>query len=172
RRRIELAVPHGFVTDRDYALKGSWRETPETIAVRWNGLAGRHARIVAKRPQIATKKPHAQMGTLGGGNHFIEVCLDAHGAVWVMLHSGSRGAGNRIGQVYIELAREDMRRHFINLADRDLAYLVEGTEHFDDYVEAMSWAQDYAAENRRAMMEAVLAVMRTLLPAFGTKDMA
>ena len=74
-----------------------------------------------------------------------------------MLHSGSRGVGNRIGQHFIEMAREDMRRHFINLPDQDLAYLVEGTQHFDDYVEAMQWAQDYAAENRQAMMDAVLA---------------
>ena len=172
RRRIELAVPHGFVTDRDYALKGSWRETPEAVAARWGCLAGRYARIVEKRPQVSTKQPHKQLGTLGGGNHFIELCLDTAGGVWVMLHSGSRGAGNRIGQVYIELAREDMRRHFINLPDRDLAYLVEGTGHFEDYAEAMHWAQDYAAENRRAMMESVLAVMRELLPRFTTRDVA
>lgn len=172
RRRIELAVPHGFVTDRDHALKGSWRETPAAITARWTGLAGRYARIVTRRPQISTRAPHRQLGTLGGGNHFIELCLDTTGGVWVMLHSGSRGAGNRIGQVYIELAREDMRRHMINLPDRDLAYLVEGTEHFDAYVEAMSWAQDYAAENRRAMMDSVLAVMRELLPRFAIREVA
>ncbi|HXC58164.1 MAG TPA: RtcB family protein [Steroidobacteraceae bacterium] len=172
RRRIELAVPHGMVTDRDFALKGSWRVTPETVVDRWAALSERHARIVAKRPEIATKRPHTQLGTLGGGNHFVELCLDTQGALWVMLHSGSRGVGNRIGQVYIELAREDMRRHFINLPDRDLAYLVEGTQHFDDYVEAMSWAQDYAAENRRAMMESVLAVMRAMLPSFATGQVA
>lgn len=172
RRRIEQAVPHGFVTDRDFAFKGSWRDTPKAVTARWASLAQRHARIVAKRPAISTKSPQAQLGTLGGGNHFIELCLDTTGAVWVMLHSGSRGAGNRIGQVYIELAREDMRRHSINLPDRDLAYLVEGTEHFDDYVEAMSWAQDYAAENRRAMMDSVLAAMRGLLPRFTTRDVA
>ncbi len=172
RRRIELAVPHGIVSDRDVAFKGSWRETPVQVATRWGGLAARHARIVAKRPAAATKKPQSQLGTLGGGNHFIELCLDEAGGVWVMLHSGSRGAGNRIGQVYIELAREDMRRHAINLPDRDLAYLVEGTRHFDDYIEAMSWAQDYAAENRRVMMESVLAAMRDLLPPFTTRDRA
>src|SRR5690606_36550944 len=138
----------------------------------WDGMAPRQARIVAKRPPFSTKKPQAQLGTLGGGNHFIELCLDTAGGVWVMLHSGSRGAGNRIGQVYIELAREEMRRHCINLPDRDLAYLVEGTAHFDDYVEAMSWAQDYAAENRRAMMDSVLAVMRELLPRFATRGVA
>jgi tRNA-splicing ligase RtcB len=92
--------------------------------------------------------------------------LDTEQTVWVMLHSGSRGIGNLIGQTFIELARSDMKKHFINLPDRDLAYLVEGTEHFDDYVEAMHWAQDYAAENRRAMMDAVLRVLREQLRPF------
>jgi len=107
-----------------------------------------------------------QMGTLGGGNHFIEVCLDESGQVWVMLHSGSRGIGNAIGHYFIDLARKDMERHFINLPDRDLAYFPEGTEHFDDYVEAVSWAQSYARENRDQMMALVLAALRRHLPAF------
>ena len=89
-----------------------------------------------------------------------------------MLHSGSRGIGNMIGQLFIELARKDMKKHFINLPDRDLAYLVEGTDHFDDYVEAMTWAQDYAAENRRAMMDAVLRVMREELRPFQMGEVA
>jgi tRNA-splicing ligase RtcB len=166
RSRIERAVPHGVVSDRDYAWKGAWRDAPESITGRWRTLTEGLARIVAKRPAVATKHPDKQLGTLGGGNHFIEVCLDGDGTVWVMLHSGSRGIGNRIGQQFIELARDDMRRHFINLPDRDLAYLVEGTEHFDDYVEAMSWAQDYAAENRRVMMDNVLQALREQLPPF------
>lgn len=165
RRQIERAVPHGLVTDRDQARKGSWRDTPEPVVARWAALAERFDGIVAKRPALRSR-PQAQLGTLGGGNHFVEVCLDTAGAVWVMLHSGSRGVGNRIGQLFIELARQDMRRHVINLPDRDLAYLVEGTDHFDDYVEAMLWAQDYAAENRRAMMHSVLEVLRAELPPF------
>ena len=107
-----------------------------------------------------------QMGTLGGGNHFIEVCLDESGRVWVMLHSGSRGIGNAIGHYFIELARKDMERHFINLPDRDLAYFPEGTEHFDDYVEAVSWAQHYARANRDQMMSLVLAALARHMPAF------
>lgn len=107
-----------------------------------------------------------QMGTLGGGNHFIEVCLDEAGRVWVMLHSGSRGIGNAIGHYFIELARRDMERHFINLPDHDLAYFPEGTAHFDDYVEAVSWAQDYARANRDQMMGLVLAALARHLPAF------
>jgi tRNA-splicing ligase RtcB (3'-phosphate/5'-hydroxy nucleic acid ligase) len=107
-----------------------------------------------------------QMGTLGGGNHFIEVCLDESNGVWVMLHSGSRGIGNAIGTYFIELARRDMVKHVANLPDRDLAYFREGTEHFDEYVRAVEWAQRYAAANREAMMENVLAAMRRHLPPF------
>jgi tRNA-splicing ligase RtcB len=128
--------------------------------------------ITAKHPALAARNPQDQLGTLGGGNHFIEICLDADGAVWAMLHSGSRGIGNRIGQYFIGLARDDMRRHFINLPDRDLAYLVEGTSHFDDYVEAMEWAQDYAAENRRVMMDAVLRVLQENVRPFSLSAVA
>ncbi|MGQ0428977.1 MAG: RtcB family protein [Gammaproteobacteria bacterium] len=172
RSRIERAVPHGFETVRGWSQKGSWNNVPDSVTARWQNLAARLDRIRARRPKLGAKKPHEQLGTLGGGNHFVEICLDSGQAVWVMLHSGSRGIGNQIGQVFIELARDDMRRLFINLPDRDLAYFVEGTEHFDEYVEAMSWAQDYAAENRRAMMENILAVMREILPSFTTGPMA
>ena len=109
-----------------------------------------------------------QMGTLGGGNHFIEVCLDESGQVWVMLHSGSRGIGNAIGHYFIELARRDMERWFIQLPDRDLAYFPEGSEHFDGYVAAVSWAQSYARENRDQMMTLVLAALARHLPAFAS----
>ena len=172
RARIERAVPHGFVSAKGRANKGSWAVTPASVPTRWVALADRHDVIVAKQPRLSTKEPHKQLGTLGGGNHFIEVCLDGEQTVWVMLHSGSRGIGNMIGQLFIELARKDMKKHFINLPDRDLSYLVEGTDHFDDYVEAMSWAQDYAAENRRAMMDAVLRVMREELRPFQMGEVA
>ena len=112
----------------------------------------------------------AQMGTLGGGNHFIEVCLDESDRVWVMLHSGSRGVGNAIGSYFIELARRDMERHAASLPDRDLAYLTEGAQHFEDYVTAVDWAQRYAAANRQTMMDAVLEGMRRHLPPFEVTD--
>ena len=107
-----------------------------------------------------------QMGTLGGGNHFIEVCLDEDDWVWVMLHSGSRGIGNAIASYFIELARKDMERWMIQLPDRDLAYFPEGSEHFGDYVEAVHWAQEYAMQNRRSMLELVLAALTRHLPPF------
>lgn len=107
-----------------------------------------------------------QMGTLGGGNHFIEICLDEEQRVWVMLHSGSRGIGNALADYFIKLARKDMERWMINLPDRDLAYFPEGTEHFDDYVEAVMWAQKYAERNRQCMVELVLTSMHRHLPPF------
>jgi len=172
RLRIEQAVPHGFVTIRGSSRKGAWEVAPAPVVSRWQALSERLNRIVEQRPALGTKNPQDQLGTLGGGNHFIEVCLDVNQDVWVMLHSGSRGIGNRIGQQFIETARDDMRRHFINLPDRDLAYLVEGTQHFDEYVEAMSWAQEYAAENRRAMMDSVLQVLHEDLPPFSLGEVA
>jgi tRNA-splicing ligase RtcB (3'-phosphate/5'-hydroxy nucleic acid ligase) len=172
RSQIERAVPHGFVTIQGRSHKGAWSVPPNSVVTRWKALAGRLEAIQQKAPRLKAKDPQSQLGTLGGGNHFIEICLDTEQTVWVMLHSGSRGIGNLIGQTFIELAREDMKRHFVTLPDRDLAYLVEGTEHFDDYVEAMQWAQDYAAENRRAMMDAVLRVLREEIRSFQSGEVA
>ena len=128
-------------------------------------------RILSSHPQIAKrfKRTHnwvRQMGTLGGGNHFIEVCVDESNRVWVMLHSGSRGIGNAIGTYFIELARGDMERQNTALSDRDLAYLTEGAAHFDDYVAGVDWAQRYAAANREAMMDLVLDALSRYLPTF------
>ena len=113
-----------------------------------------------------------QLGTLGGGNHFIEVCLDESDRVWAMLHSGSRGIGNAIGSYFIELAKRDAERDHVSLPDRDLAYFPEGAQHFDDYVEAVGWAQDYARANREEMMDLVLEAMRRHLPSFSVTDEA
>ncbi len=107
-----------------------------------------------------------QMGTLGGGNHFIEICLDESNAVWVMLHSGSRGIGNALADYFIQIARKEMERWMIALPDRDLAYLPEGSEYFDDYIAAVHWAQEYAMANRQAMLDLVLAGVARHLPPF------
>lgn len=134
--------------------------------------------LVAKHPSIEKmgreleRRVYRQIGTLGGGNHFIEICLDENNDVWVMLHSGSRNPGNCIGRYFIELAKKDMERHFISLPDKDLAYLVEGSDHYDDYVQAVSWAQDFAFRNRQVMMELVLRALRSKLPAFSVTQEA
>ncbi len=172
RADIERAVPHGFVSMKGRARRGGWDVVPNAVGSRWRDLEDRYRKLVEKHPKISHKGPAHQLGSLGTGNHFIEVCLDENNAVWVMLHSGSRGPGNIIGQYFIELAKNDMQRHLANLPDVNLAYLTDGTEHFDDYVEALSWAQDYAWENRQAMMDAVLRVLRRHLPKFKIGDMA
>lgn len=114
-----------------------------------------------------------QLGTLGSGNHFIEICIDQNEDVWVMLHSGSRGIGNMIGTYYINKGKELMEQFHITLPDGDLAYLPQGTDLFDDYVAAVQWAQDYATENRKVMLQAVLDVLRREIPtSFGITEEA
>jgi tRNA-splicing ligase RtcB len=112
----------------------------------------------------ATEKAWNQVGTLGGGNHFVEICMDENDDVWVMLHSGSRGIGNMIGQYYIDKGKELMNQFHITLPDGDLAYLPQGTDLFDDYVAAVGWAQQFAMENRKWMLQAVIDVIRREVP--------
>ncbi len=168
RSAIEAAVPHGMGRSRGGRDPGSWGEPPVEVDAAWAGLAPRFARIAAQHASVAQANTRTQLGTLGSGNHFIELCLDEAEQLWVMLHSGSRGVGNRIGRHFIELAKRDMGRALGSLPDRDLAYLEEGSEHFDAYLEAVGWAQDFAAVNRRLMLRQVLAALRGLqgLPAF------
>jgi tRNA-splicing ligase RtcB len=158
RSSIEAAVPHGRTNNGAAGDRGAWGNLPEPNAIRWQILADEYEKIVAKHPGARARNTANHMGTLGTGNHFIELCLDEDGAVWVMLHSGSRGVGNKIGDYFITKAKEEMEKYHIldGLPDKDLAYLVEKTELFDDYMEALDWAQRFAAHNRNSMMDAVL----------------
>jgi tRNA-splicing ligase RtcB len=156
RSRIEAAVPHGRTNNGGKGDRGAWGETPANVRLHWARLAPRFELIAAKHHALDKSNKDVHLGTLGTGNHFIEVCLDESDGVWVMLHSGSRGVGGRIGSYFIELAKKDMGVHMANLPNKDLAYLREGTEHFDDYIEAVTWAQDFARANRNAMMWEVL----------------
>ncbi|WP_342249422.1 RtcB family protein [Sphingomonas sp. OTU376] len=160
RSAIERAVPHGRSMNRNKRDTGSWGDPPPAIVEAWATLAQRFDRIVEKYPKLKNTNHLVHLGTLGTGNHFIELCLDQDQRVWVMLHSGSRGVGNAIGTYFIELAKQDMRKWHINLPDENLAYFPEGTDHFDDYVEAVGWAQDFAALNRRMMMTNVIRALR------------
>jgi len=163
RSAIEKAVPHGRSNNRSGRDKGAWGDVPDTVDASWAALAGGFERITQKYPKLTRTNNRNHLGTLGTGNHFIEVCLDESQSVWFMLHSGSRGVGNAIGNTFIELAQADMRRHFINLPDRDLAYLVEGSQHYEDYVFAVEWAQQYARRNRELMMANVLDAARAVI---------
>jgi tRNA-splicing ligase RtcB len=162
RAAIEHAVPHGKTFGkRD---QGAWTHPPNNVNAAWAKLEEGFTSITEKYPHLAKTNNHVHLGTLGTGNHFIEICLDEDDAVWFMLHSGSRGVGNAIGSHFIELAKDDMRAHIANLPDRDLAYFEEGTQHFNDYVEAVEWAQEYARLNREVMMQNLVRAVRHVIP--------
>ncbi len=166
RSAIEAVVPVGFSSHNDDHSR------PSIVDEAYLKLDTRLTAIYQKHPKIQSDKKSndlLQMGTLGGGNHFVEVCLDKENFVWVMLHSGSRGVGNRIGTYFIEKAKEEMEKYFVDLPDPDLAYLPENTGLFDDYIEAMQWAQDYAMYNREVMMENTLKVIEKHIGKFESK---
>lgn len=161
REAIELAIPVGF---------SAYEETALTFEEDFS-LRAHIIDELMKKHNIHEPKQglHNQCGTLGGGNHFIELCLDEEQNVWIMLHSGSRGIGNAIGRKFIELARKEMEIHFINLPDKDLAYLPEGTEYFNDYWTALDWAQNYAAVNRKVMLRRIMSVLQKYFPSLDLK---
>jgi tRNA-splicing ligase RtcB len=160
RSAIEAMVPVGFAQHREPKMTGPERRREARL------LGKRLRAIVARHPAVEKMQRKfdetwlCQLGSLGGGNHFIELCLDEKGDVWVMLHSGSRNVGNTIGQTAIEMAREMAVARERHLPDRDLAWLDEGSAEFDEYVDGLSWAQDYAAHNRNLMLHAVLKALR------------
>jgi tRNA-splicing ligase RtcB len=166
RGAIESAVPVGF--GMHSASKGRGNAREKAAKALEPGLK----RIVEHTPQIRSMQKDfgetwvRQLGSLGGGNHFIEICLDEAQQVWVMLHSGSRGIGNVIGRHFIERARREMERTDTRLPDRDLAWLAEGSKSFEQYVDAVHWAQDYATANRREMMRAILKAIEPHVTAF------
>ncbi|ORJ50864.1 RNA-splicing ligase RtcB [Kluyvera intermedia] len=163
RSAIEQAVPHGRTSTPSGRDKGAWETPPQEVDNHWTMLAARFTRLTDNYPQLLKTNNYKHLGTLGTGNHFIEVCLDEQQRVWVMLHSGSRGVGNAIGTLFITLAQQDMQQHIANLPDKNLAYFKEGSKHYDDYMEAVSWAQDFARHNREVMMSRVLAALSRIV---------
>jgi tRNA-splicing ligase RtcB len=176
RSMIELSIPHGRTDNGGRNDRGAWGTAPDVVDKVWrrlveggtfDDLASRHSKI------FVNHNGWRQLGTLGTGNHFIELCTDTEGGVWLMLHSGSRGIGNKIGSYFIERAKEEMERWRIELPDPNLAYLPEGSEFFADYWKALSWAQDYALANRQIMMGlAVAAVGKALGRELHSTEMA
>lgn len=175
RAEIERAVPKGMESSQSANhAKGGWAITPNSVARAWyDRFEDRWRRIVAKHPKVDGKTGD-QLASMGGGNHFIEVCLDEEQRVWVMLHSGSRGTGNRIGTYFINAAKEAIVKETLDfhLVDKDLAFLTEGSRLFDDYIEAMHFAQDYAMANRELMMVRALDALRKHAPGFKTDKAA
>lgn len=183
RTEIEKRVPHGRTDNGGANDRGAWGSPTDEASTallevkshRGSSMMDQLYDIEARHPKIAQAVLRApnHLGTLGTGNHFVEICLDEEQCVWVMLHSGSRGVGNRIGSYFIELAKQDMRKWFINLPDQDLAYLPEGTEHFTEYLQAVNWAQKFALLNRNLMMQATLRALKTVIhKKFRTDELA
>ena len=157
RWRIESVVPHGRTDNGGLNDRGRWGNIPDDVKDAWNRhLSASFKKLCEKDKKFQKSNNVAHLGTLGGGNHFIEICLDEADSVWVMLHSGSRGIGNKIGSHFIKEAKKDMKRWFINLPDQDLAYFPQGSENFGSYVGAVAWAQNFARINREIMMDRVL----------------
>ena len=178
RAEIERAVPVGFDSHTDARI-AQYGGSLKSISNRFRGLVDGFDDVVIASPDIekmakdVSQKALQQLGTLGGGNHFIELCVDTNDNVWVMLHSGSRGIGNCIGRYFIEQAKEEMLKLDRGApTDKDLSYLTEGTRKYDKYVNAVGWAQDYAKQNRLMMMELTLGALRKHLPEFGLVESA
>jgi len=167
RHDLERTIPTG---------NNRHNRVPSAVTAAWERLAPGLDAILGKHPKIDKGRGAcAQLATMGGGNHFCEITIDLEGYVWIVIHSGSRGIGNRIGQYFIERARREMEAAGIELADRDLAYLTEHTASFDDYIEAVGWAQDYARTNRETMLARALDALRhpnLKLPGFALAERA
>lgn len=163
RSAIEAAIPHGRTDKGGANDRGAWGEVPDDIKARFKALYDddRFQEIAVQEPKALSGHVNAErhLGTLGTGNHFIELCIDKENGVWLMLHSGSRGIGNRLGSYFIQKAKDEMERWHIKLADPDLAYLPEGTRYFNSYWKAISWAQDFALANREIMMDRVVSAV-------------
>lgn len=174
RSEIEAVVPVGRGDhERPNVPRRARSGVPELAVEAWALLHPRYREILREHPHASHPRPDVQVGTLGGGNHFIEVCLDEAGAVWVMLHSGSRGAGNSVGTYFTELARDRIRRQGVELEDQDLAWLEEGSPSFAAYWRALEWAQDYARVNREVMLAHTLSALRKAgLPRFKVDEAA
>lgn len=176
RYAIEAAVPHGRTDNGGANDRGAWGNVPSNVQGCMRLLVADpcYERVTTNYPDLVRHSTQAakQLGTLGTGNHFIELCLDKEQNVWIMLHSGSRGIGNRIGSFFIEKAKEEMERWYISLPDKDLSYLVEGSKYFDDYWMALSWAQNYARKNRETMMNSVCSVLSKMLTGFALTEEA
>ena len=164
RSTIERTVPHGISPRRGGRDKGSWDTPPDAVDEAWATLADEFESLCELHPRLRNTNNRKHLGTLGTGNHFIEVCLDEAGFVWFMLHSGSRGVGNAIGTHFIELAKKDAEQHQRNLPDRDLAYFEEGARYFGDYVRGVGWAQRFARLNREVMMKNLVEAVRKCIP--------
>ena len=173
RSEIERRVPHGRTDNGGKGDRGAWHDVPNENGRLWaDKFAADYDVLCDKHPKMKAHNTANHLGTLGSGNHFVEVCLDTEQKVWIMLHSGSRGLGNKVGMYFIERAKEEMRRWFITLPDEDLAFLAQDTELYKDYCKALNLAQEFAMANRALMMKSALDAVRSEIPQAEVTDTA
>lgn len=171
RAAIEKRVPMGRTNNGREGDRGAWHIVPDYVQENYNTfLWPGFERIKADFPELERGNLVNHLGTLGTGNHFIELQFDENQDVWIMLHSGSRGPGNRIGQFFIKKAKELMDRYFIELPDKDLAFLPKGEKLYDQYLQALGWAQAFAHVNRRIMLGAVVAAVSETFPELSIEE--
>ncbi len=172
RTAIEAAVPHGRSNQGGPGDVGAWRpdSIPDPVQNVWEQhLRTDYESFGDRYPRIPKGNSVNQLGTLGGGNHFIELCLDENDGVWIMLHSGSRGVGNRIAQTFIRAAKADMveTKEIGKLPDRYLAWIRSDSDHFEPYCRAVTWAQSFASWNRTLMLDSVQDAVGQIVPLQG-----
>jgi tRNA-splicing ligase RtcB len=162
RAAIERVVPHGRTNDGGVGDRGAWHNVPDNIQTIWDTQFARAYDEICHWNPIRHTRAANHLGTLGTGNHFIELSEDSDERIWLVLHSGSRGMGNKIGTYFTAIAQELCEMMFITLPHRDLAYLPEKTPEFHQYKQAVQLAQRYAWANRIAMANAVIGVLATM----------
>lgn len=177
RASIEKEVPAGRTDEGGVNDRGSWHDVPPRVIKVWETLVKGYEDVLKDNASVAHKRVINQLGTLGTGNHFVELCTDEQitgddSPIWIMLHSGSRGIGNKIGSTYIGIARNELAKKGKAAPNRDLAFLEADNPNFDKYVKAASWAQDYAAANRALMVQGAIRGMEAsgLFKPFTTGD--
>lgn len=165
RAAIERRIPMGRTANGGQGDRGAWGEPPIHIVEAWTDqLLVEFSSIIETTPSLIRSNSLRHLGTLGTGNHFIEIQHDTNDLIWIMLHSGSRGIGNRIGQTYIDIAKDLCSRWFVTLPDRDLAYLPDDEPACHHYKKALAWAQKFAYVNRQLMLKAVIEALVEVFP--------
>lgn len=164
RAEIERTVPCGRTANGGKGDRGAWHDVPPLYQAEWNvHFAPLYENLIERHPKMKAFNTSNHLGTLGTGNHFIELCSEEDGTVWVLLHSGSRGMGNKIGGYFTELAKRRCESWFVQLADLDLAYLPAHTPECNDYLKALHLAQRFARQNREFIMTAVAHALKKLV---------
>lgn len=163
RSEIERVIPMGRTNNGGPGDRGAWATIPDDVLAEWAKLKEEFGAICESDQPIAKGNTENHLGSLGTGNHFIEIQFDEDGHVWLMLHSGSRGVGNRIGSHFIRKAKELAERYFIKLPDNDLAFLPQADPLYGRYIKALHWAQKFAFVNRQIMLRRTLTAVQTVI---------